>query len=427
MLTNILYILLAILILMVLITVHELGHFIAGKIFGFKINEFAIGFGKAIYKRTNAKGEVFSIRILPLGGFCAFEGEDEENPSPEAFNNQKPWKRIIVLLSGVLFNFMFGILMSVIFLLVNGFYMPKVAAFAPNNNNATVLQRGDVIQKVNGKSIEIYRSFQDLTSKINAGENITLTISRDGKIIEKTVKKYKHDAFYFVAIESGYSLYSAPDTPVTIEEFKQEVLSFAVTKGADGKYTKWEPARDYYKTAEATEDDKYTLEELAKVAGISLASEGTSLGLILSAEHTNYGFFEALGKAWPFSFYICGLILSALGGLFTGATGLKDMGGTITAISQMADISKASFESQSASQFLLLFPLLSMNLALFNALPIPALDGFHCLFVLFEWITGKPVNRKVEGWINTIGLFVLLGLVVFLDIYHFFIACRLLL
>ena len=103
------------------------------------------------------------------------------------------------------------------------------------------------------------------------------------------------------------------------------------------------------------------------------------------------------------------------------------MGGTITAISQMADISQASVETKSISQFLLLFPLLSMNLAVMNIIPFPALDGFHSVFVLIEWIIGRPINRKVEGWINTIGLFVLLGLVIFFDIYHFFIACRLLL
>ena len=75
---SILYILLALVVLLVLITVHEFGHYCAGKIFGFKINEFSIGFGPAIYKKTRKDGEVFSVRWLPLGGFCAFEGEDED-------------------------------------------------------------------------------------------------------------------------------------------------------------------------------------------------------------------------------------------------------------------------------------------------------------------------------------------------------------
>ena len=421
MLTNILYILLAIVILMILITVHELGHFIAGKVLGFKINEFAIGFGKAIYKRTNKKtGEVFSIRILPLGGYCAFEGEDEENPSKDAFNNQKPWKRIIVLVSGVLFNFMFGVLMSVVFLLVNGNPLPKISAVEPMGANYSVLQKGDIVRKVNGKSIEIYRSLQSLTSKIDAGEDIVLQISRNGEIQDVVVKKYEHRAFYYVSLESGYELYTAPNTKADIDAFKAEVMSFTVTKDADNNYAELSLATKYYKDAAC--ENEYTIDELKSAAGITLAKEGVSLGVVLGSEFVKYGFFEAVLKAWPFCFYICGLILSALGGLFTGKTAIKELGGTITAVSQMAEISKISFSS-----FLMLFPLLSMNLALFNILPIPALDGFHVLFVLIEWIIGRPINRKVEAYINTIGLFVLLGLVIFLDVYHFFFACRLLL
>jgi len=121
-------------------------------------------------------------------------------------------------------------------------------------------------------------------------------------------------------------------------------------------------------------------------------------------------------KAWPFCFYICGLILGALGGIFTGATAVAELGGTVTAISQIAEISQIGITS-----FLLLLPMLAMNLALFNILPIPALDGARCVFVLIEWIFKKPVPRKIENIIHTVGLFVLLGLVVFLDIYHFFI------
>ena len=134
-----------------------------------------------------------------------------------------------------------------------------------------------------------------------------------------------------------------------------------------------------------------------------------------------YGFFEALLKAWPFCFYLCGLILSALGGLFTGATALKDMGGTVTAVSQIAEISQMGLE-----YFLLLLPLLAMNLAVFNVLPVPSLDGARAVFVLIEMVCRKPVNRKIEAWIHTVGLFLLLGLVVFFDIYHFAVAARLL-
>ena len=107
-------IIIAIVILLIMITVHEFGHYVAGKIFKFKINEFAIGMGPAIFKRTRKNGEIFSIRVFPLGGYCAFEGEDENNDNPNAFNNKKPWQRIIVLIAGALMNFLLALLVIVV-------------------------------------------------------------------------------------------------------------------------------------------------------------------------------------------------------------------------------------------------------------------------------------------------------------------------
>ena len=131
---TVLYVLLALVVLLVMITVHEFGHYIAGKIFGFKINEFSIGFGPAIYKRTRKDGEVFAIRTLPLGGYCAFEGEDEEGKDkPGSFNSMPAWKRLIVLLSGVTFNFLFGILTAAIYLFVTGYATPKISSVVDSN------------------------------------------------------------------------------------------------------------------------------------------------------------------------------------------------------------------------------------------------------------------------------------------------------
>ena len=104
----ILYIFLAIVILLVMVMVHEFGHYVVGRMLNFKITEFSVGFGKAIFSRKNKRGELISLRIFPLGGYCAFAGEDETNEKDkDAFNNQKPWKRILVFLAGVTFNFGF--------------------------------------------------------------------------------------------------------------------------------------------------------------------------------------------------------------------------------------------------------------------------------------------------------------------------------
>lgn len=427
---QILYILLALVVLLVMITVHEFGHYCAGKVLGFKINEFAIGFGPAIFKRKKKDGEQFSIRALPLGGFCAFEGEDEDGKdNPEAFNNKPAWKRIIVLVAGVTFNFLFGILTAAIYLLVTGYSVPKISAsLNPAQTTGSGLQKNDIVLEVDGKSIEAYRSFTDLLSKYKAGETFTLTVDRNGEIIEVVSSKQKYDAFYFVANSAYFNgkLFAEGGNAVSVDVFTDVIMQSSTAGETADTAGKGSSISAYitslYKDSACT--TKYTTEDVDAMLSngtIAYASSGVSLGVVITNIEQKYGFFESVGKAWPFCFYLCGLIIDSFVGLFTGAVAVSEAGGTITAISQIAEIS-----SYGISYFLLLLPLLAMNLAVFNILPIPALDGARAVFVLIEMIFRKPVNRKVEGWIHTIGLFILLGLVVFLDINHFVSAFRML-
>ena len=429
--TTFLYILLALVVLLVMITVHEFGHYIAGKIFGFKINEFAIGFGPAIYKKKKKDNEIFSIRMLPLGGYCAFEGEDEDGKDkPGAFNTQPAWKRLIVLLSGVTFNFLFGILTAAIYLFVTGYTTPKITSVINSNEiNGAGLYQNDIIIAVDGKTLENYRSLDSLISKYKEGETFTLTVERDGKKVDVVSSKQKYANHYILSNFAGLDgkLFDENGNAVSAYDIANNITRFSVTEtGEDigsgaGLVSLFE---SYYKDAEKTQ--RYTLEDVkALVSGGTIyyvkSENVATLGITYLHNAERYTVFEAIGKAWPFCFYLCGMILKALGGLFTGATAIKDMGGTVTAVSQIAEISQMGI-----GYFLLLLPLLAMNLALFNVLPIPSLDGARAVFVLIEMIFKKPVPRKIEGWIHTIGLFLLLGLVVFFDIYHFAVSARLL-
>ena len=110
MIENIFYIFIAFIILMFMITVHEAGHYVAGRVLGFKINEFAIGMGPKLLSKTLKDGQVFSLRAIPLGGYCAFEGEEQESDNEKSFMKQKPWKRLIVLFFGAFFNFLSAII-----------------------------------------------------------------------------------------------------------------------------------------------------------------------------------------------------------------------------------------------------------------------------------------------------------------------------
>ena len=175
-------VLIAILILLIMITVHEFGHYLAGKIFKFKINEFAIGMGPAIYKRTRKNGEVFSIRALPLGGFCAFEGEDENNDNPNAFNNKKPWQRIIVLISGALMNFLLALLVIVIMFSAFGKNVYKFEEISNKSEYTYALEDGDVILAVNGKNMLLSTDLIDAVKGKEKQDKVDIKVLREGKV-----------------------------------------------------------------------------------------------------------------------------------------------------------------------------------------------------------------------------------------------------
>lgn len=432
--TTILYILLALVVLLVLITVHEFGHYCAGKIFGFKINEFSIGFGPSIFKRTRKDGELFSIRALPLGGYCAFEGEDEDGKDkPGSFNTMAGWKRLVVLLAGVTFNFLFGILTAGIYLVVSGYSTTQITSTINQQGVVTAgFQKNDIVISVNGKKVEAYRSFSSMISKYSEDEEFVVTVDRNGEIVDITTKKQKFPSFYFVSYSANFvdKLFDKDGNKISIEEFSDNIIKLSTAVENEETAGKGYALKDYLTTVYKDngginhygndEDISLLLNgdaEKGIYSSISYSTSGVGIGIIQISVAQKYGFFEAFAKALPFCFYLAGLVLTSLVGLFSGSVALKEAGGTITAVSQIAEISQMGI-----GYFLLLLPLLSVNLAVFNILPVPSLDGARAIFVLIEMIFKKPVPRQIEGWIHTIGLFVLLALVVFLDINHFLTA-----
>lgn len=180
----------AILIFSVIIFVHEFGHFITARIFGVTVHEFAIGMGPAIFKKQG-KTTLYSIRAIPMGGFCSLEGEDQESSSPNAFNNKKPLPRIIILAAGATMNILLGFIVLVFLTTSSAFTNGGIAStyvesVMPESNAAEFLMPGDRIVAINGNKINIYR---DLGFEVSsAGDrDLELTFERDGKKITKTV------------------------------------------------------------------------------------------------------------------------------------------------------------------------------------------------------------------------------------------------
>ena len=181
------FIVIAIIAFGVLVGIHEFGHFVAAKTLGVKVNEFSIGMGPAIFKRQ--KGDtLYALRCLPIGGYCAMEGEDEETEDPRCFVKQRAWKKIIILCAGSFMNFLLGfVLVLIIFSQAVGFNSPVISGFSEGNPNpygaADSLQAGDQIYSIDGHRIYFSGNVGLYLSR-GADTSYDVVVIRNGEKVE---------------------------------------------------------------------------------------------------------------------------------------------------------------------------------------------------------------------------------------------------
>ena len=163
---------LAIILFCVMIFPHELGHYIAAKRLGVKVNEFAFGMGPVIWKKQ--KGETLhSIRLFPIGGFCSMEGEDEDSDEPRAFNNKKPWQKIIILAAGSFMNVLCAILIMSIVVGVLGFTTTTIDTVSEGSPAETAgIMAGDEITAIDGQPIEAWTDVSAAIASAEGGQII---------------------------------------------------------------------------------------------------------------------------------------------------------------------------------------------------------------------------------------------------------------
>lgn len=356
-------ILFSILLFSLLIFVHELGHFLAAKAFGIQVNEFAVFMGPVLWKKQ--KGEtLYSIRLIPIGGFCEMEGENGDSLSPRAFIAAAWWKRLVVLVAGPMMNLLAGLVLFGCFFAPQQRYIVPVvdhvepgSALAAQGDDWEGLKEGDRILEVDGEKIYMYTDFElvlmaNADSERNPENRHDLVLLRDGERVE--LKNF----------------------PMQKRSFQEEDGSTSV---------------------------RY---------GFNFGSEERTIPSLLK-------------QAWDAALSNIRMVRISLQMLFTGKAGLKDMSGPVGIVQMMTETSAQSSSLYYAFLNMLSFGgLISVNLGIMNLLPIPALDGGRSVGVLLtalvEGITRKKINPKYEGYIHGAGmiaLFALMGLIMFKDIF----------
>ena len=209
---TIIYILAAVLVFGVLIAVHELGHFLAAKACGVRVNEFSIGMGPEVWSRE--KGETqYSLRALPIGGFCAMEGEEDDSDDERALSRQGFWKQFIIFAAGAFMNFLTGfLLLALLYSSAQGFRIPAVAGVAPEFQtvNGTTLEEGDVFWSINGERVYLY-SDVDLLLSLSRGQDLDLVVLRNGEKVTLNGLQWSTFTDMVGKDYQGYGIYRAAD------------------------------------------------------------------------------------------------------------------------------------------------------------------------------------------------------------------------
>ena len=191
---SILFIAVGILLFGLMIAVHEFGHFAVAKACKVRVDEFSIGMGPAFFKKQ--KGEtLYSLRLIPIGGYCAMAGEDENSDDPAAFTNKKPWQRVLILVAGSFMNFVMGlVIVLIIYMGASGFRAPIMADFMEGcpYEGPAALQVGDRIHSIDGKRIYQYYNVSEFLAQGDGEYDIVVV--RDGK-------KVKLDDFEMIPLE----------------------------------------------------------------------------------------------------------------------------------------------------------------------------------------------------------------------------------
>ena len=355
-------ILIAILVFGVLIFVHELGHFVAARAFGVKVNEFAVGMGpKLLSHKSQKSGTVYSLRALPIGGFNSIEGENGDSTDEAAFCVKPVWQRMIIIVAGAAFNLILAVIvMCIIVIATDKLGSTTVAKLNPPEEQVETEQGGEA-ENTETESDEEKSDYvgppSNTYEKLMVGDKILKINGKRVHVVDELV--------YTIAFEGV-----EPATVTVVRNGETVVIEDVVF-------------------------------ETYENGGIVFGS------IDFSVYREDKNFFTVIKHSWFNCVSTMETIWESVGGLISGKYGVEHVSGPVGVTEALGDAA-----SKGPLYVLNLAVMISMNLGVFNLLPIPALDGGRFIFLLVEAIRKKPIKPEVEGLIHTIGILVLMGLMV---------------
>ena len=392
-----------IVLLGVLITIHELGHFIVAKLCKVKVNEFAIGFGPAIWKKQG-KETKYTLRLIPLGGYNSLEGEDELSEDEKSFSKASIPKRMAIVLAGAMVNIIFAIGIYFIITASSGTYISNQIEEILDGYAAQMvgLENGDKIIEIDGQRIKSKKDLNEVLEKSD-GTEMETKVERNGEILTYNIKpsevKSKVTGIYLdenckiIAVQKGSpselqgvqandvlikvnEINVDGDTNIALQEIsKKGTNTMTLTVKRGGEEVSITVTPDY---------------ETTYLLGVNLKSADDTFGN--RCVHATMQTQEFLLS-----------IVDNLKQLFTGNVGVDQMMGPV-------GISEAVAKTDGIREFFEMMALISLSLGVTNLLPIPALDGGKILILIIEAIRRKQMKQQTEVNIQLLGFAILIAL-----------------
>ena len=411
------YVLSFVVLVGVLVWVHELGHFLFAKLFGVKVETFSIGFGPAILKKKLGETE-YRLSAVPLGGYVKMYGEEEGISDPRSFSSKPNWQKILIAFAGPLFNFIFAIaLFSMLFNLprqVPTYIDEKViVGHVLTNSPADRLgiKAGDVVVEVNGKRVNSWKDLERSISESVLKKEWTVKVSRDGKeeTLSGEVSITRSVGFGIQPNIKPVIGFVLPSTPAHQVGLKKGDLIVAINGKAINNW--YEAVEEIRRSGEKPINLRILREqkplEITVVPQLDKKSGLPILGVspYIETKEVRLSLVESIEKGFEKTYDISILSLKALWALITGSISFNTLGGPI-AIAQLAGESA----QQGLITFLGIMAFISIQLAIFNLIPLPVLDGGLILLFLMEYIRGRKLSPKFKETWQKVGFAIIIAL-----------------
>ncbi|MCE5347272.1 MAG: RIP metalloprotease RseP [Bacteroidales bacterium] len=419
--------------LSILVILHEFGHFVMAKLFKTRVEKFYLFFDPWFSLFKFKKGETeYGVGWLPLGGYVKISGMIDESmdkeqmklpPQPYEFRSKTSWQRLLIMTGGVVFNFISALLIYVLVLYAWGeTYLPtanvKYGIVTDSLGHSIGLRNGDKLLTIDNQYVD---NFMQITPDIVLNGRKTIQVEREGQIINIDIPK---DYLPQLLKGKGQISYRTPFGPFVIKAFGKEspaknagVLVDDEIVGIDSiKFTYYDEFQNYLSENKSKpivlnllrNGKSLDITVTPTVAGLlEVRSAGRSLDQIFDLKTLKYGFLQSIPAGIDKGFKTMVDYLKQFKIIFSKETkAYESLGGFIT----IGNIFPGVWDWHS---FWNLTAFLSIILAVMNILPIPALDGGHVMFLLFEVITGRKPSDKFLENAQIVGMIILFGLLIF--------------